>query len=122
MLKVKLDEAAGIAVLQPENDLSKEDFLAVGQEIDPYIEKNGRLNGIIIHVKDFPSWDSFSSFLAHITFVKEHHKQVAKVAFSTDSFVSVIAEHVANHFVRAEVKSFPYEAIETAKDWVLDQG
>lgn len=85
MLNVKLDEITGIAVLEPDNELSKEDFIAVGRNIDPYIEKNGSLKGIIIHVKDFPGWESFGSLLAHITFVQEHHKQVAKVAL--DRFI-----------------------------------
>lgn len=120
MLNVKLDEITGIAVLEPDNELSKEDFIAVGRNIDPYIEKNGSLKGIIIHVKDFPGWESFGSLLAHITFVQEHHKQVAKVAFSTDSLVSIIAEHVANHFVSAEVKSFPYDEFDAAKKWILE--
>ncbi|SBO12927.1 hypothetical protein VME0621_05098 [Vibrio mediterranei] len=119
MLNVKLDESEGIAILQPDGELSEKDFSSVAQIIDPYIENNGELKGLIIHVKIFPGWDSFSSLLGHIKFVKEHHKHISKLALSTDSSMAVIADHVTNHFVSAEVKSFPFDGIEAAKEWIL---
>lgn len=119
MLRVKFDETVGIAILQLDGELSKEDFSSVAEKIDPYIENNGVLKGIIIHVKTFPGWDSFGSFLTHVKFVKEHHKHISKIALSTDSPVGVIADHVANHFVNAEIRSFPFDEIEASKEWVL---
>lgn len=119
MLNVQLDEAEGIAILTPHGELSENDFTAVAQVIAPYIEGHGELKGIIIHVESFPGWDSFSSLIAHLKFVKEHHKKVSRVAFVTDSPIGALAENVANHFVNAEVKHFQYGELAVSRQWVL---
>lgn len=119
MLRITLNEESGIVILTPEGRLSTDDFKSVAKTIDPYIEKSGKLNGIVIHVKSFPSWDSFSSLVTHIEFVKEHHKDVSHVAFSTDSPLASLAEHVAKHFVNADIKSFSYDKFEDAKKWII---
>ena len=118
MLTVNLNEIEGIAVLEPDSELSEADFISASKIIDPYIEKFGKLNGIIIHVKSFPGWDSFSALIKHLKFIKEHHKKVSHVAFATDSPIGGLAEHVASHFVSAKIKSFTFSELEKAKKWV----
>lgn len=90
MLTVNLDEIDGIAILEPDGELSETDFISASKIIDPYIEKSGKLNGLIIHVKSFPGWDSFSALLTHLSFVKDHHKKVAYIAFVTESPLGII--------------------------------
>ena len=119
MLTVNLDEMKGIAILEPDGKLSENDFINAAGIIDPYIEKSGKLNGIIIHVKSFPGWDSFSALIKHLKFIKEHHKMVSHVALVTDSPIGGFAEHVASHFVNAEIKSFPFDEFENAEKWIL---
>ncbi len=120
MLDVKLDEVNSVAVLVPEGALSKEDFVAVAAVIDSYIEKTGQLKGLVIHTESFPGWDSFAALASHLKFVKEHHKQIARIAFATDSVVGNIAEAIASHFVNAEIKGFSYQELEQARDWVAE--
>ncbi len=120
MLKVELDEVEGIAILEPDGELSKSDFISASKIIDPYIESVGELNGIIIHVQSFPGWDSFSSLIAHLTFVKEHHKKVSRIAFATDSPIGSFAGNIANHFVNAKIKKFEFSELETSRKWILD--
>ena len=120
MLTVSIDEIDGIVILEPDGELSKTDFISASKTIDPYIEKSGKLNGIIIHVKSFPGWDSFSALLTHLSFVKDHHKKVAHVAFVTDSPLGKLAENVANHFISAQIKSYPFSEIKTAREWIMD--
>ena len=120
MLNVKLDEAKGIATLEPNGKLSQNDFETAAKIIDPYIEKAGELNGIIIHVKSFPGWDSFGALVKHLNFVKEHHKNVERVAFATDSPIGGFAEHIASHFVNALIKHFSFDQLEDAEKWVLN--
>ena len=69
MLTVNLNEKEGIAILEPDGDLSEKDFQSAARIIDPFIEKSGKLNGIIIHVKSFPRWDSFSALITHLKFI-----------------------------------------------------
>ena len=118
MLTVNLDEIKGIAILEPDGELSENDFKYVARIIDPYIEKSGKLNGIIIHVKSFPGWDSFSALITHLKFIKEHHKMVSHVAFVTDSPIGAFAEHVASHFINAEIKSFSFSELENSVKWI----
>ncbi len=120
MLKVELDEAVGIAVLEPDGELSQSDFKSAAEMIDPYVDKFGALRGIIIHVESFPGWDSFSSLIAHLKFVREHHKKVSRVALATDSSIGSFAESIGNHFVGAEIKTFEFSELEKARNWILD--
>ncbi|RHW74705.1 STAS/SEC14 domain-containing protein [Colwellia sp. RSH04] len=120
MLEVRLDKVKGIATLEPNGELSKEDFTSASTIIDPYIEEYGELKGIIIHVQSFPGWESFSSLIAHLKFVKNHHKKVSRIAFATDSTIGSFAENIANHFVNAELKSFAFNELESCKNWILN--
>ena len=51
MLSAEIDEAMGIAILGPDGPLSKDDFESVAKAIDPYIQKTGKLNGLVIHTR-----------------------------------------------------------------------
>ncbi|MBL4760418.1 MAG: STAS/SEC14 domain-containing protein [Mariprofundaceae bacterium] len=118
MLKVSLDERKSIAILEPDGELSEGYFKSAASMIDPYLEKSGGLNGIVIHTKAFPGWDSFAALTSHLKFIKEHHKKVAYVAFVTDSPIGSLAEHVASHFVHAEVKNFAFSELEKSMQWI----
>jgi len=117
-LQVKLEKEHKIAILEPKAALSQDDFVHAKSVIDPFIEKEGDLNGVIIYTKDFPGWDSFAGFLKHMDFIKEHHKKIKKLAFVTDSFVGEMGEKVGSHFINAEVKNFDYDALQKAKEWI----
>ena len=119
MLSINLNEVESIAILKPNGELSEDDFRSAAKIIDPYIEKSGKLNGIIIQVKSFPGWDSFSALITHLKFVKEHHKKVSHVAFVTDSPIGGFAERIGSHFVNAEIRSFSFGELEDAKHWIL---
>jgi hypothetical protein len=118
MLTVKIDESRGIAILEPEGPLSKDDFVAAAKAIDPYIEETGTLKGLIIHTESFPGWDSFAALTTHLKFVKEHHQKIARIAFATDSVIGNVAESIVSHFVNAELKKFGYHELEQAKLWI----
>jgi len=122
MLEVTLEEPAGIAILRPHGALSKSDFEHAASLIDPLIEKTGKLNGLIIQVPSFPGWDSFAGFMAHMKFVRNHHARLTHLAFVTDSPIGNLAEHLAGHFIKAEIRAFPHEGLEEAKRWVAGEG
>ena len=119
MLDVQLNQQDAIVILEPMGALSKEDFIEVSNIIDPYIETSGALNGLIIYVKTFPGWDSFSTLVTHLKFINDHHEEIARLAFVTDSMVGKFAENIASHFVKAEVQSFSFDKLEEAQQWIL---
>ena len=118
MLTTTIDQVNGIAILEPDNTLSKDDFLTAAHIIDPYIGRLGQLNGLIIHTESFPGWDSFAALSSHLTFVKDHHKKIARIAFVTDSPIGSLAENIASHFVSAQIRTFPFRELKQAKFWI----
>ena len=120
MLTVNLDTKNSIAILEPHGALCKSDFISVAKTINTYIDKNGKLDGIIIYTKDFPGWNSFSALISHLKFVNEHHKKISFLAFVTDSIVGDFVEHIGDYFVHAKVKNFDFDEFDKAKKWIVN--
>ena len=120
MIDYKILEDQGIIILEPSGPLQEEDFENLTKDADAYLEKHGRLNGLIIHAKSFPGWENFGAFTHHISFVKGHHKKVNRIAIVTDSSFLKIAPGIVNHFVSAQVKHFDYEDLEAAQQWASE--
>jgi len=120
MLNITLDKEKAIVTLEPMDALSEEDFHTAVKVVDPFIEEHGKLEGVIIETESFPGWKDFSSLVAHLKFIKNHHKKVRRLAFVTDSVIGDIAEHMTSHFVDAEVKHFPYGSHKEAREWILE--
>lgn len=114
-----LDNINHIAILEPDGELTSQDFEKASKLIDPMIEETGKLSGLIIHTKSFPGWDSFGAFLSHMRFVKDHHQKISHVALVTDSSLGGFGEKVASHFISAEVKNFDFNQLEQARRWIV---
>lgn len=120
MISFTILKDEGIVIIEPSGTLEQTDFEHLTSEVDGYINEKGVINGIIIHTKDFPGWDSFGAFAHHMKFIKDHHRKVKKVAAVTDSRFISIAPAIANHFVSAEVKHFDYKDMDGAKKWIQE--
>ena len=120
MIKVDLLIDDGILMVIPEGKLEADDFKELATIADPYIEENGMLNGLMIYTESFPGWEDFEALTSHFRFVKEHHKNLAKVALVTDSKIASVAETLAKHFVSAEIKHFDYSDKDAALDWIKE--
>jgi hypothetical protein len=121
MIEHSLDTAHSILYVMPQSPLEQSDFVELAKTVDPYIEQTGDLAGLIIQAPKFPGWESLGAMAAHIRFVRDHHKHIKKVGLVTDSVVGNVAEHLASHFVSAEVRHFSAGEVETAKQWIIDQ-
>lgn len=118
MISHELLRDKGILILTPEGPLEKTDFEALGREVDPYIETQGKLNGLLISVKSLPGWKDFAALVSHLRFVKDHHQKIKKVAAVTDSGFLSILPHIANHFVAADVRHFDFRDKDRALNWL----
>jgi hypothetical protein len=121
MIHIKLDEDAGIVTVTPSTPLKEKDFALLSSEVDPYIEKRGKLNGLIIQIETFPGWEDFAGLISHLKFVREHHKNIEKVAAVSDGKIVSIMPRIVDHFINAKVKYFPYESLDEAILWVKTQ-
>ncbi|OQX57953.1 MAG: hypothetical protein B5M52_06330 [Helicobacteraceae bacterium 4484_230] len=119
MLKVELDKENAMAVLEPHGALSKEDFDKAAKVIDPFIEETGKLNGIVIYTESFPGWENFAGLSEHIVFIKNHHQKIRRLAFVTDTSVIEYTKAIAEPFIEAQIKVFPYAEFDKAKAWVV---
>ncbi len=119
MLNIIFDKEEAIVTLEPVYPLEREDFETAVKVIDPFIQAHGTLKGLIIETKSFPYWKDLAALIAHLKFIKGHHKKVKRLAFVTDSIIGEISEHFTSHFVHAEVKHFPYGAHGKARAWIL---
>ena len=105
-------------VLEPRTPLTHDDFNGLATAADSYLSIHDKLLGVLIHAKVFPGWADFDGFTAHMRFVREHHKKVARVAVVTDSHLAGFLEALGRHFVAAEVKHFPYVDQAKALNWL----
>jgi len=118
MIKHELLKNDGILIIEPATSLIASDFDTISNIVDPYIQENGKLNGLVIHTESFPGWQDFAAMLAHMKFVKDHHALIKKVAAVTDEGIIAILPAIADHFVKADVKHFGYDDMDSAFEWI----
>ena len=107
-----------LLVVRPEDRLAKDDFTALAEAVDPVIAERGELRGLLIEAPKFPGWENFEGFVSHMKFVRDHHKDIEKVALVSDSNIASIAPTLAKHFVAAELRHFPADKREDALTWL----
>ncbi|MGB7932635.1 MAG: STAS/SEC14 domain-containing protein [Gammaproteobacteria bacterium] len=118
MINAQLLRDEGILVVSPAEKLETTDFERLRLLTDPYIEKHGDLNGLLIDAEAFYGWEDFSSMLSHIRFVRNYHKKIKRVAAVTDNDFLAILPKVADHFVAAEVRHYDYRDRDQALNWL----
>ncbi|WP_343577330.1 STAS/SEC14 domain-containing protein [Mycobacterium sp.] len=120
MIDFDFDTAHSILLVRPESPLQATDFVDLAKAVDPQIQANGDLAGLIINAPKFPGWDSFGAMIKHFRFVKDHQRHIKRVALVTDSHVGDVAEHLAAHFVSAKVRHFPGGQLDQARQWITN--
>ena len=121
MIEHTLDKVHSVLYVRPQSKLKQGDFVQLAETVDPHIEERGSLAGLIIETTAFPGWESLGAMASHFRFVRDHHKYIKKIGVVTDSALGNVAEHLASHFVAAEIRHFPAEELEAAKQWVMDR-
>lgn len=112
-----LDESTGVLKIEISAPLTSENFEILSHKIDTWIDKDGKLNGLVIHAREFRGWEDIGSFISHIEFIKNHHQKIGRVALCADGLVPNLMPLLAKHFVKAEVKHFPANQLDQATTW-----
>jgi hypothetical protein len=118
MIRHELNQDEGILIVIPEAPLESADFEKLASEVDPFIEKTGKLHGLLIHAESFPGWKNFGGLVSHLKFIKNHHREIEKIAAVTDSGFLSIMPRITNHFVKAEVRHFNFNDKGKALEWL----
>ncbi|MEO8502372.1 MAG: STAS/SEC14 domain-containing protein [Acidobacteriota bacterium] len=108
---------SGVIVVEVKRALRAHDFDALALTADTWIEAHGELRGLVIHTREFPGWENLPSLLGHLRFVRGHHRKIERVALAADTKLATFAPHLAEHFIKAEVKAFGYDELESAIAW-----
>jgi hypothetical protein len=106
-----------VLVVEVTEPLRTQDFDAMAATVDGWLETHDALPGVVVHARAFPGWENVAGMLRHFRFVREHHRAIRRVALAADGAVADLAPHLAEHFVRAEVKGFDYDALDDAIAW-----
>jgi hypothetical protein len=106
-----------VLVVEVHEPLRAQDFDALALTADTWLETHRKLHGIVIHTRQFPSWDNIGSLLQHLRFVRDHHQKVNRVALAADSALAALAPRLAENFVHAELKNLGYDELEAAIAW-----
>jgi hypothetical protein len=115
---IKITPLNNYCVVEPQGPLSRDDFAALASKIDPLIESEGRLDGLIIKTRDFPGWESLADVIEHFRFIRDHHRSIKKIALVTDAKIAEVFPAIVDHFVKAEVKHFDFDDFAEAVNWI----
>ncbi|GAA5483595.1 STAS/SEC14 domain-containing protein [Haloferula sargassicola] len=109
-----------VLVLRPSGPISKEDIAAVREKVDALLASGGHLAGVLIEAPGFPGWHDFGAMSSHLSFVREHHRDVPRVAIVSDSRFLAALPKLARHFVQAEFHHFAAGETEAALAWAAE--
>jgi SpoIIAA-like len=118
MIQHELLPERAILILKPMDALQAEDFTALAGAVDPYIERHGELRGLVIEAPSFPGWENFAALLSHLRFVRDHHRQIRRIAVVSDSTLLAVVPKIASHFVSAELRTFGAGDTAAALAWI----
>ena len=118
MIQHELLPERAILILKPTDALQAEDFTALASVVDPYIERHGELKGLVIEAPSFPGWENFAALLSHLRFVRDHHRQIRRIAVVSDSTLLTVGPKIASHFVSAELRTFGAGDTAAALAWI----
>ena len=118
----RLLPGSGVIVVEVNQPLRSQDFDALAATADTWIEAHGSLQGLVIHAREFPGWENFGSLVRHLRFVRDHHRKVKRIALAADAKLATLAPKIGEHFIQAEVKSFAYDALDSAIAWAAGLG
>ncbi|MGW2744124.1 STAS/SEC14 domain-containing protein [Streptomyces sp. NPDC001450] len=113
----KLLTESKVLLVEVEQPLRAQDFDALAQTADNWLETHDALAGVVVHARAFPGWENIGSLFRHVRFVRDHHRKVRRVALAADSKLAELAPPFANHFVQAEVRQFGYDELDDAVAW-----
>jgi hypothetical protein len=118
MLHHEIDTDLGILTVIPSGELAASDFKQLTDVIDDYNAGHEPLQALMILTEHFPGWNSFGALFQHLKFIRRQRDQLRKVAAVTDSGFLTVMPHIVDHFIKAEVRHFPYDDKEQALDWL----
>jgi len=118
MLQLTRIEPGDILRIKPMGALTAADFTGLSEFADASLKENARLPCLLIDAQAFPGWNSFAGFVARGRFLRDHLRDVERIAVVTDSPIAHLVEMLANPFVAADIRYFPFAQYDAALHWL----
>lgn len=120
MLTITEDDAHGCFLIEPSGKLSKADFENLTDRFNAKVNQTDSIPNLVVHAQAFPGWADFRALIGHLSFLRDHHKMIDKIALVSDSRILDIAPGFARHFLYADIRHFPDSGLLAALDWVAE--
>ncbi|MDE2358416.1 MAG: STAS/SEC14 domain-containing protein [Betaproteobacteria bacterium] len=118
MLHYRLEPRSGVVFLTASGRLEASDFASLALTVDPYIARHGKLRGILLDAAAFPGWDDVDALIAHMRFVRRHHRNIERIAILTDDAFLEALERLAQLFTDAKIRRFATRKRAQAIAWL----
>jgi hypothetical protein len=103
MIKTEPILANALKITVPEK-LKADDFQQLAPQVDSLIQQQGKIR-LLIDASNFGGWENIGAFERHISFVKNHHQRVERIA--------VITGHDWQHWVIGTIRLFVHPEVRT---------
>lgn len=117
MINLDVTPDSNIVKAKIVGEMQAEDWDTAAPTIDQLINDYGNIN-LFLDATEFKGWDDLKAAKAHLSFVKNHHKKIDRVALVTGKNWQHWIAGAASVFVDAELKAFEDNQRNLAADWV----
>ncbi|MGQ9424592.1 SpoIIAA family protein [Gilvimarinus sp. F26214L] len=121
MITVEVDPSIKVALIRPQGLINSNDMETAVGVVEPFLEQEGHLAGMLVEAPQFPGWDSFRKVLPRLTFSGDEHHRIRRVAVATDTALPGAEESLGAHFNHAQVRMFGFAEREAAKRWAAGE-
>lgn len=118
MLDFELLSDEGILHVSPTSPMLVRDFVQLTEVVDRYLTTHEHLNGIVISTDTLPGWEDFTAQVTLLQFLRDHHRQIRKIAVLSAEPLNDILPPIAAHFAAAEIRQFAPGQEQQACDWM----
>jgi len=112
--------AKGVLLVIPEGPLTCKDIDSLKSKLNA-LRARALRPSIVIHTRAFPGWKSTRAFFEQVRFIRDHHREIAKVAIASSSSFFRIARPILAPLVSPEIRLFVYEALADAVAWAEEK-
>jgi hypothetical protein len=117
MIKTEAMSPCALKIV-PSEKLTEADFHGLAQRVDPMITTCGQVR-LLIGVSGFNGWESYAAFRAHASFIKNHQRNVERIAVIVGHDWQHWVVDLARMFLHPEARAFEKSREDEAQRWVV---
>ena len=117
MIKTEIISGNILRIVAPRK-LYAEDFQQITPDIDSFISQHGKIR-LLIDVSSFHGWNDAAALLKHIQFIKDHHRNVERIAVVGARSWQHWVIGVVRMIVHPEVRAYDGSQQSEAMGWIV---